>query len=50
MEEGELREFCQESGLAHSGALVNEGKFAQALEAYDTIETPQAAFNAAQVF
>ena len=28
---------------------MNEGKFANALGAYSTIETPQAAFNAAQV-
>ena len=49
LEEVELKELAQESGLAHAGALVNEGKFANALGAYSTIETPQAAFNAAQV-
>ncbi|KAL5269077.1 hypothetical protein ACHWQZ_G002792 [Mnemiopsis leidyi] len=50
LEEVELKELAQESGLAHAGALVNEGKFANALGAYSTIETPQAAFNAAQVY
>ena len=49
LEDGELKELRQESGLAYAGALVNEGKFALALGAYDSIETPQAAFNAAQV-
>lgn len=50
LEKPELEELSQECGLAHAGALVNEGKFVQALAAYGAIETPQSAFNSAQVW
>ena len=49
LEEAELGELACESALEYAGVLVNEGKFALALAAYQSIETEQAAFNAAQV-